>query len=52
MILGMWSFQQDTGATKFKILPLSYYAVEREGVETFGVLHIAKVEVLEEIART
>lgn len=37
---------EETGATQFVVKPLCYYAVEREGVETYGVLHFAEVSEL------
>lgn len=37
---------EETGASEFEIKPLCYYAVERDGIETYGVLLFAEVSVI------
>jgi len=40
---------EETGATEFKLKPICYYSVVKEGIETFGVLSFAEVETLGEL---
>lgn len=40
---------EETGAKDFKLCPICIYSVDREGVESFGQLFYAEVELLEDL---